>query len=171
MGGHHVHNMDPRLPVDYIASDWTFIDPGHPVLYFDFRCPATHANLVLPGFHDEQCFYTSADSSLPIHDNMFSPAPNLVPHTDHPESAAWRHGNSNLLLAQGVMERATGEGFRDLQQRHVFDAVGMCRTTYDGDTVAAMDNYYQGYDVGWQANFNGIDTERRPGRHGWLFAS
>jgi CubicO group peptidase (beta-lactamase class C family) len=148
----------PRLPIDYIGSDWNFLDGNNQVLYFDFRCPTTRANLALPGVHDEECYYTSADASQPIHDAMYSPAPNMVPHTDHPDNATWRYGNGNLLLAQAAMEGATDENFRALQQRNLFNRAGMCRTTYDGDTVVELGNFYQGYDFGWQANFNGMNT-------------
>ena len=148
----------PRLPVDYVAADWSLLDPAHPVLWFDFRCPTTHANLALPGAHDEACYYTSPDPTGPIHADLYAPAPGLEPHTPPPDAAPWRYGNANLLMAQAVMEGAANDGFRALQRANVFAPLGMERTTYDGATVVAMGNFYQGYDFGWQANLNGIDT-------------
>ena len=62
-----------------------------------------------------------------------------------PPGTFWNYSNPNFMLAGLVLERASGEPYRDYLAGRVFEPAGMTRTTFDPATVIADGDYSWGH--------------------------
>lgn len=76
----------------------------------------------------------------------------------NPPGVFWNYSNPNFNLAGLVVERASGEPYRQYMSSHVFGAAGMSRTTFDPQDVIADGNYSFGH----QSTTGGLETIYAP---------
>jgi len=63
-----------------------------------------------------------------------------------PPGTFYNYSNPNFMLAGLVVERASGQHYRDYFQSRIWDPAGMASTTFDVDTIEATGNYAWGHE-------------------------
>lgn len=93
-----------------------------------------------------------------------------------PPGAFWNYSNPGYALAGLVLERASGEYYRDYTEQHVWGPAGMTSATYDPLAVVLGSNWASGHyrDPGtgqWQSLSPEVVDSWWAGPAGWAFAT
>jgi CubicO group peptidase (beta-lactamase class C family) len=103
--------------------------------YLDFEIPATFPDSITvrhllthtPGFEDDMRLLLSYDPAdvLPLRDLLISTMPRRV----RPPGAFAAYSNYGMTLGGYIVERVSGLSWEDYLERHIFEPLGMTRTT------------------------------------------
>lgn len=92
-------------------------------------------------------------------------APDFAPG----EAGKWKYSNTGYILLGMILEKATGETYRDLLQTRIFDPLGMDSAVLIEDVPTLQETSTRGYV--WNENGDMIDGANWNGSQGWAAGS
>lgn len=92
-------------------------------------------------------------------------APDFAPG----EAGKWKYSNTGYILLGMILEKATGETYRDLLQTRIFDPLGMESAVLIEDVPTQQETSTRGYV--WNENGDMIDGANWNGSQGWAAGS